>query len=183
MLDVLTGIMTFWVLPRSRRLKWRRRLVSFWHGLPVRRRAKSVGGGLKCHGPVKVTRHTVVGEGVSFNGARILGTGNVVFGNYVHSGEGLVIFTRNHNYNGGEAIPYDKTYTVKDVTIGDFVWIGAYVILLPGTKIGEGAIIQAGSVVHGEIPPMAIAGGNPAKVFAERDRDHFLRLKAEGRFH
>ena len=129
MLDVLTGIMTFWVLPRSRRLKWRRRLVSFWHGLPVRRRAKSVGGGLTCHGPVKVTRHTVVGEGVSFNGARILGTGNVVFGDYVHSGEGLVIFTRNHNYDGGEAIPYDRTYTVKDVTIGDFVWIGAYVIL------------------------------------------------------
>ena len=104
-------------------------------------------------------------------------------GNWFHSGVGLKIFTRNHNYDRGEAIPYDKTFVQKEVVIGDFVWIGAEVILLPGTKIGEGAIIQAGSVVHGEIPPMAIAGGNPAKVFAWRDREHFEKLKAEGKFH
>ena len=112
-----------------------------------------------------------------------MGTGNVTFGNWVHSGEGLKIFTRNHNYNGGAAIPYDDTFVVKDVTIGDCVWIGAHVILLPGTTIGEGAIIQAGSVVHGDIPPMAIAGGNPAKVFAWRDREHYNELKSAGRFH
>ena len=66
--------------------------------------------------------------------------------------------------------------------IDDCVWIGSNVIILPGTHIGEGAIIQAGSVVHGEIPPMAIAGGNPAKVFASRDRRHYEELKAKGRF-
>ena len=62
------------------------------------------------------------------------------------------------------------------------MWIGTNVIILPGTHIGEGAIIQAGAVVHGEIPPMAIAGGNPAKVFAWRDREHYEELKAKGRF-
>ncbi|MCR5413323.1 MAG: acyltransferase [Kiritimatiellae bacterium] len=158
-------------------------LISFWYSLPVRRRAKSVGPGLRCHGPVSVSRRTVLGESVHFNGARIYGTGDVTFGRYVHSGEGLKIFTRNHNYNGGDAIPYDRTSVVKPVSIGDFAWIGAYVILLPGTKIGEGAIIQAGSVVHGEIPPLAIAGGNPAKVFAWRDREHYESLKAAGKFH
>ena len=71
----------------------------------------------------------------------------------------------------------------KDVTIDDFVWLGSRVTILPGTKIGEGAIIQAGSVVHGEIPPYAIAGGNPAKVFKYRDIEHFKKLKAEGRFY
>ena len=55
-------------------------------------------------------------------------------------------------------------------------------MILPGTKIGEGAIIQGGSVVHGEIPPYAIAGGNPAKVFKYRDIEHFKKLKAEGKF-
>ncbi len=56
-------------------------------------------------------------------------------------------------------------------------------MILPGTKIGEGAIIQGGAVVHGEIPPYAIAGGNPAKVFKYRDIEHFKKLKAEGKFH
>ena len=93
------------------------------------------------------------------------------------------VFTRNHNYDKGDAIPYGRTYIKKDVVIGDFVWIGIQVILLPGTTIGEGAIIQAGAVVHVNIPAYAIAGGNPAKVFAQRDVEHFKRLKAEGKFH
>jgi acetyltransferase-like isoleucine patch superfamily enzyme len=86
------------------------------------------------------------------------------------------------NYKG-EAIPYDKTYVVKPVTIGSCVWVGAYVILLPGTTIGDGAIIQAGSVVHGEIPPLAIAGGNPAKVFAWRDKEQYDAHFAAGLDH
>ncbi|GHV46300.1 hypothetical protein FACS1894204_07620 [Synergistales bacterium] len=49
--------------------------------------------------------------------------------------------------------------------------------------IGEGAIIQAGSVVVSDIPPYAIAGGAPAKVFKYRNREHFERLKAEGKYH
>ena len=56
------------------------------------------------------------------------------------------------------------------------------VLILPGTHIGEGAIIQAGSVVHGYIPALAIAGGNPAKVFSWRDRKHYEVLKKSGRF-
>lgn len=166
--------------------KWRQwlqfRIVYLLYGLPVWRRAKSVGKALHCNGPVHVTRHTELGDHVHFNGAFFYGGGTVTIGNWFHSGEGLKIFTRNHNYEG-EAIPYDSSFVRKPVTIGDCVWIGAYVILLPGTTIGEGAIIQAGSVVHGEIPPMAIAGGNPAKVFAWRDRKHYDELKAAGRFH
>ena len=53
--------------------------------------------------------------------------------------------------------------------------------VLPWTHIGEGAIIQASAVVHGDIPPYAIAGGNPAKVFKYRDIEHFQKLKAEGK--
>lgn len=81
-----------------------------------------------------------------------------------------------HNYEGND-IPYDNSVLCKDIVIGDYVWIGARVIILPGTEIGEGAIIQAGAVVHGKIPPYAIAGGNPAKVFKYRNIEHFLGLK------
>ena len=87
------------------------------------------------------TRHTELGDHVHFNGMWASGDGRLVIGDWFHSGDGLRIFTRNHNYDKGDAIPYDRTYIKKDVVIGDFVWIGAQVILLPGTTIGEGAII------------------------------------------
>ena len=52
-----------------------------------------------------------------------------------------------------------------------------------GAKIGEGAIIQAGSGVVKDIPPLAIAGGHPAVPFKYRDREHYEELKSEKRFH
>lgn len=140
-----------------------------------------MGVGFRCGNVCHLTRQTEIGNQVSLQGASITGNGRVVFGDYVRAGMGLLILTRNHNYNG-TALPYDKTYVTKDVLIDDLVWIGVNVTLLPGTHIGEGAIIQAGSVVHGEIPPLAIAGGNPAKVFSWRDKEHFERLKAKGAF-
>jgi len=51
----------------------------------------------------------------------------------------------------------------QPVKIGNNVWIGFDCCILPGTLIGEGAIIGAGSVVAGTIPPFAVAVGNPAR--------------------
>ena len=90
--------------------------------------------------------------------------------------------TEYHNYEG-EAIPYDATYIVKDVMIEDNVWIGTRVIILGGITIGEGAIIQAGSVITEDIPKYAIAGGHPAKVYAFRDKEHYEILKKLKKFH
>jgi acetyltransferase len=74
---------------------------------------------------------------------KIQGEGIVRFGNYFHSGEDCRIITDIHNFDFGTEIPYDSTKIVKDVIIGDFVWIGTCVIILGGVEIGEGAIIQA----------------------------------------
>lgn len=52
----------------------------------------------------------------------------------------------------------------KPVIIEDCVWIGANSIVLPGVRIGRGSIISAGSVVVKDIPPMVLAGGNPAQI-------------------
>lgn len=145
--------------------------------------AKFCGEGLWIGGETKVTSNTILSDHVSFNGMTIIGRGKVSIGRYFHSGVECLIITQNHNYDNGDAIPYDSTYIYKDVEIGDFVWLGSRVMILPGTKIGEGAIIQGGAVVHGEIPPYAIAGGNPAKVFKYRNIEHFKKLKAEKKFH
>lgn len=145
--------------------------------------AKKCGKNLYVGGYSFVNSETELGEHVCFNGMQIHGAGPVKIGKFFHSGVECLIITQNHNYDNGDAIPYDNTYIRKSVEIGDFVWLGSRVMLLPGTKIGEGAIIQGGAVVHGTIPPYAIAGGNPAKVFKYRDIEHFKKLKNEGKFH
>lgn len=130
----------------------------------------------------KVTKRTYIHDHANFNGIKITGAGKVEIGRYFHSGTDCRILTASHNYEG-EAIPYDNTDIVRDVKIGDFVWIGDRVTILPGVTIGEGAIIQAGAVVVRNIPPCAIAGGNPACVFKYRDKEHFDKLKSEKKFH
>lgn len=56
---------------------------------------------------------------------------------------------------------------VRPVRIGDNVWIGAQVIVLPGSIIGEGSVVGAGSVVSGTVPPRVLAAGNPIRVLRD----------------
>ncbi len=142
----------------------------------VRRKAAEVGEDLKVNHYSKVTQTTFLGDHVSFNGMKISGKGTVRIGKYFHSGEECLMITDTHNYEG-DKIPYDETDIVRDIQIDDFVWLGTRVIILGGVHIGEGAIIQAGSVVVKDIPAYAIAGGAPAKVFKYRDEEHFKKLK------
>lgn len=142
----------------------------------VKQTAKSFGTGLRVNARTKVTKSTILGNNVNFNGMRIGGSGTVTIGNNFHSGGDCLMITDVHNYEG-KAIPYDDTYIVKDITIEDNVWLGSRVIILGGVHIGEGAIIQAGSVVVSDIPSCAIAGGHPAKPFKYRDIDHYNELK------
>ncbi len=149
----------------------------------VKRKAKKVRGRLYVNGYSAVTRVTEIGCNVHFNGLKVIGKGKLLIGDNFHSGTGCLIFTENHNYDQGKAIPYDDTFVIKEVIIQDNVWLGSNVILLPGTILSEGSIVQAGAVVSGNIPTGAIVGGNPGKVFKYRDLEHYFRLKGEQKFH
>lgn len=59
---------------------------------------------------------------------------------------------------------------VRPIVIGDDAWIAQRSIILPGTRIGEGAIVSAGSVVRGRVEPYTVVGGNPAVVLARLPR-------------
>ena len=84
-----------------------------------------------------------------------------------------------HNYPLGSTYPFDNLLirfkelgpsvkTKGDIHIGSDVWIGYGSIILSGVTIGDGAVIGAGSVVTKNIPPYAVAVGNPAHVIKSR---------------
>nr|WP_042187127.1 CatB-related O-acetyltransferase [Kibdelosporangium sp. MJ126-NF4]CTQ90951.1 Chloramphenicol acetyltransferase (EC 2.3.1.28) [Kibdelosporangium sp. MJ126-NF4] len=85
---------------------------------------------------------------------------------------------------GGDWLEHMPLFAARDfpgdTVIGNDVWLGYDVTVLPGVRIGHGAIVAAKSVVAADIPPYAIAGGNPATVirsrFAAAEVAELLRL-------
>ena len=131
----------------------------------------------------RFTKNTHIGYNCHFNGMIIRGNGKVVIGDNFHSGKDILIINSYHKYDGGDVIPYDtKEMIDKDIIVEDNVWIGDRVLVLGGVTIGEGAIIQAGAVVVKDIPKFGIAGGNPAKVFKIRDKEHYEKRRKEKKF-
>jgi chloramphenicol O-acetyltransferase type B len=155
--------------------------TAFWT-FYTRRKVKSVGVGLRVNFPSHFTKETTIGDDCHFNGMDIIGKGPVYFGDHFHSGSGILIITQNHNYETPEALPYDETDIEKAVHIGKNCWVGSRAIVLPGTIIEEGAVIQAGSVLIGRIPKGAVVGGNPWKVIKFRNIDRYDELKRNGAY-
>ena len=184
MFKLLINIFVSLFVVKKKRAYVKYRMLGAGNRRAIRRKAVACGTHLDCTGqyPCVINRKTTIGDYVTINGLIIQGNGEVKIGSYVHFGSESMILSDSHNYEG-ELLPFDDTVIAKTVTIGDFCWFGSRVTILPGATIGEGAIIQAGAVVHGEIPPCAIAGGNPAKVFNMRNVEHFYQLKNEKKFY
>ena len=163
--------------------KWRRgfkmKLESRLYSGAVRRRAKKCGQFLNVLGPgVNVTPFTTIGAGVGFGkDVKIRGDGPVFIGNFVAIAEDTLVYTQVHDYDHGKMLPFGSGFTYPETRIDNYAWIGMRCIILPGAHIGEGAIVQAGSVVMGNVPPCAIVAGNPAKVIGWRDLDHYNKIK------
>ncbi len=73
----------------------------------------------------------------------------------------------NHGFKKGELIK-NQNHTYGKISIGNGVWLGAHVIILPGTSIGDGVVVGANSVVKSDIPSNAIVAGSPAKIISYR---------------
>ena len=95
--------------------------------------------------------------------------GKTYIGNNVMMGPEVAIWTKNHVFERTDVPIIDQGATEeRPVTICDDVWIGSRCIILPGVKIGHGAIIGAGSVVTKDVPEYSIVAGNPAKIVKYR---------------
>jgi maltose O-acetyltransferase len=89
--------------------------------------------------------------------------GFLIIGNNVDIARESNIWTLEHD-------PNDDFHRTKwgDTVIEDYAWIASRVTILPGVKIGKGAVCATGCVVTKDVPPMAIVGGVPAKVIGKR---------------
>jgi acetyltransferase-like isoleucine patch superfamily enzyme len=83
-------------------------------------------------------------------------------------GEFVTIRDANHGLQRGEPIRY-QPHTSEPIHIGRDVWIGRGSCILPGVKIGEGAVIGANSVITKDIPQFSICAGVPARVLKIRE--------------
>lgn len=98
--------------------------------------------------------------------------GELTIGNDVMMGPECVIISQNHEFSDVTFPMRLQGYKKEEpCIIGDDVWIGRRAMIMPGVKIGNGAIIAAGAVVTKDVPDYAIVGGVPAKVIKFRTGD------------
>ena len=84
-------------------------------------------------------------------------------GNHIAIASQVLIYNSEHNIHSP-----NFEATEEPVTIDDYVFVGARATILPGIKIGKGAVVAAGAVVTKDVPPMIMVGGVPAKKIGER---------------
>lgn len=142
------------------------------------------------HRNAQIGDGTVIGDAVLF--LSWLPTERIVIGRFCSIGERSVIFIGgNHRTDTASTFAFDfflldqrfpsRTYqTTPNTVIGNDVWIGRDSMIMGGVHIGDGAVIAAGSVVVSDVPPYAIAAGNPARVvryrFSRRTVERMLRI-------
>ena len=106
----------------------------------------------------------------------ILDVGKVKIGANAQIASNVSIYTAGHPVHP-ESRNTGYEYGIP-ITIGDNVWIGGSVTILPGVTIGSNVVIGAGSVVTKDLPDNVIAAGNPCRVIrtiTEEDRDFYYR--------
>jgi maltose O-acetyltransferase len=107
----------------------------------------------------------LLGERVFFNfNCVVLDVAQVKIGDYTLFAPAVQIYTATHPLNA--ALRRKQEYA-RPIEIGSDVWVGGGAILCPGVKIGDRAVIGAGSVVTRDIPAGVLAAGNPCRVIRE----------------
>lgn len=117
---------------------------------------------------LRIGDHVSIGEYVHIGCAY-----HIEIGNNVLMASKIYIADHNHGSYRGEmqsspdVPPVKRELTYREVIIGDNVWLGEFVSIMPGVTIGRGSIIGAHSTVTHNIPPRSIAVGSPAQVIKQ----------------
>ena len=110
-----------------------------------------------------------VGAGTSIErGNLFMSEGGVTIGRDVLVAPYCRFITRQHTFFESDIPIYDQAMEYGQIVIEDGAWLGTGAIVLPGVRIGKGAIVGAGSVVTKSVPAFEIWAGNPARKIRDR---------------
>lgn len=108
---------------------------------------------------IEIGKGTVIGHRTFLDGRA-----NLKIGNQVDIASEVMIYNSEHDVQSE-----DMKAIKQPVEIGDYVFVGPRAIILPGVKIGKGAVVAAGAVVTKDVPEKIIVGGVPAKEIGKRE--------------
>jgi maltose O-acetyltransferase len=136
-------------------------------GIEVGPRARILLGlRLWLYGPGQIRRSQIqIGSSTWINRDCALDTrGGLAVGDHVSISPEVVVLTADHDRD-------DPRFPLRHrrVVIEDHVWIGMRALILPGVRIGRGAVVAAGAVVSRDVEPLSIVAGVPARVVGRRD--------------
>lgn len=147
-----------WLPGRTLRLWVLRRLCNW-----------SIGGGtvvdrgtrVTTRGGVQIGERCVINRGVTLDGR-----GGLVLGDLVNVSPEAMILTADHGVDSPSF-----QWRARPVCVGSRSWIATRALVLPGSSVGEGAVVSAGAVVAGEVPAFTVVAGVPARPVRERALD------------
>ena len=119
-----------------------------------------------------------IGAGTNINARTLLDArGGLTIGERVNISPQVQIITADHD-------PASPAFAgrLRGVVVADGVWLAQSAIVLPGSRIGEGAVVAAGAVARGDVPPRTIVAGNPAVAVGVRPPDAQSELAPYRRF-
>lgn len=122
---------------------------------------------------VQVGPYTTIGNDIFLDGRE-----GITIGQCVNIAGEVMIFTQEHDVQSPMF-----AVTGGPVVIEDYVYLGSRVVVLPGVRVGYGAVVASGAVVTKDVPPYTIVGGVPARKIGERTHDLQYRLGQPRRFH
>jgi acetyltransferase-like isoleucine patch superfamily enzyme len=112
---------------------------------------------------LKVGKGTVINSYANFRFKQ----GSITIGQECLFGQNTTILANTYELIPGMPISSERMYS-KDVTIGDHVWVGANVVILPGVSIGDNSVVGSSAVVTKNVPAGEIWGGVPAKKISDK---------------
>lgn len=142
-------------------------MLNGWRGLLLKAFGANLGKGVRVQG-----------------GARVWYPGNLTIGENSWVGDGANLYCVAPITIGANAVVSEYAFVctaehdiaserfelkTAPIVIGDMAWIGARAMILPGRKVGEGAVVAAGAMVTHDVAPWTVVAGNPARVISRRE--------------
>lgn len=116
-----------------------------------------------------------IGAGTRMSGwVRIEAWEKVTIGRCCMFNDDVLVLTAQHDIDTP-----DFAADVRPIVIEDYVWLPQRIVVLPGVRVGEAAVVGTGSVVTRDVPAYAVVAGNPARIVRERARVPFRYVPAD----